>query len=233
MGTARLPTIPTTKGGTGLTSLGSANQALKINSGGSALEFGVLATAGGGTGLSSLGSAGQVMKVNAGGSALEFGNASSAEVYGFNLSSVASTVNYTVTESGGKYVIQGVSQKTLELIEGNTYIFTHPSSHPFRFSTDSGNSSAYTTGVTVNSSTQVTIVVASGAPTLYYYCTSHSNMGGQANTPAPFNNNLQVTTTNQGQDNITNTQYAAFDDVLFSASGFTFSLSNGSLIATI
>ena len=58
-------------------------------------------------------------------------------------------------------------------------------------------------------------------------------MGGQANTPVPFNNNLQVTTTNQGADNITNNQYAAFDDVLFSANGFTFSLSNGSLIATI
>ena len=28
---------------------------------------------------------------------LEFGNASSAEVYGFNLSTVASTINYTVT----------------------------------------------------------------------------------------------------------------------------------------
>ena len=240
MGTARLPTIPTTKGGTGITSIGSANQVIRVNSGANGLEFadvpgfgGILGVSDGGTGLGSLGSAGQVMKVNSGGSALEFGNASSAEVYGFNLSSVASTVNYTVTESGGKYVIQGVSQKTLELIEGNTYIFTHPSSHPFRFSTDSGNSSAYTTGVTVNSSTQVTIVVASGAPTLYYYCTSHSNMGGQANTPAPFNNNLQVTTTNQGSDNITNTQYAAFDDVLFSASGFTFSLSNGSLIATI
>jgi hypothetical protein len=58
-------------------------------------------------------------------------------------------------------------------------------------------------------------------------------MGGQANTPAQFNNNLQLTTTNQGQDNISNAQYAAFDDVLFSASGFSFSLSNGSLIATI
>ena len=58
-------------------------------------------------------------------------------------------------------------------------------------------------------------------------------MGGQANTPAQFNNNLQITTTNGGQNNITNAQYAAFDDVLFSASGFTFSLSNGSLIATI
>jgi hypothetical protein len=58
-------------------------------------------------------------------------------------------------------------------------------------------------------------------------------MGGQFNTPAPFNNNLQVTTTNSGADDITNAQYAAFDDVIFAASGFTFSLSNGSLIATI
>jgi len=46
--------------------------------------------------------------------------------------------------------------------------------------------------------------------------------------------NLIVTTTNQGADNITNAQYAAFDDVLFSASGFTFSInSDGNLIATI
>ena len=36
----RLPTVPTTKGGTGLTSIGSADQVLKVNSGGTALEFG-------------------------------------------------------------------------------------------------------------------------------------------------------------------------------------------------
>ena len=47
------------------------------------------------------------------------------------------------------------------------------------------------------------------------------------------NGNLIVTTTNQGQDNISSTDFANFDDVLFSASGFTFSLSNGELIATI
>jgi hypothetical protein len=35
-----LPTVPTTKGGTGLTSLGSAGQALKVNGAGNALEFG-------------------------------------------------------------------------------------------------------------------------------------------------------------------------------------------------
>ena len=206
------------------------------------ITSGTLATARGGTGLSSLGSAGQVMKVNTAGNALEFGNASSAEVYGFNTSFVASTVAYTVTAASyagsNKFHIMGAAQPTLELIEGNTYVFTYPAGHPFALSTTSdgthGGGSEYTTGVTRNvGATTLTYVVPTGAPTLYYYCTSHSGMGGQANTPASFNNNLQITTTNQGADNITNTQYAAFDDVLFSASGFTFSLSNGSLIATI
>ena len=81
---------------------------------------------------------------------------------------------------------------------------------------------------------KTTIVVASGAPTLYYYCQYHSGMGGQANTPVPQPNNLKVTTTNKGVDSISQSQYAAFDDVLFSASGFTFSInSSGNLIATI
>jgi len=40
---ARLPTVPVAKGGTGLTSLGSAGQAIKVNSGGNALEFGTVA----------------------------------------------------------------------------------------------------------------------------------------------------------------------------------------------
>lgn len=44
----RLPTVPTSKGGTGLTTIGSANQVLKVNSGGTALEFGA---AGGGGNL--------------------------------------------------------------------------------------------------------------------------------------------------------------------------------------
>ena len=179
-------------------------------------------------------SAGNVFKVNDAGNGWVLGNASSAEIYGFKMSYNSSTINITVTDSGGKYVIDGVSQKTLELYEGNTYVFTHPSAHPFRFSTDSGNTSAYTTGVTVNSSTQVTIVVASGAPTLYYYCSSHSGMGGQANTPVPANNSLQVTTTNGGNDNISGSTYANFDDVVYASTGFSWSLdNNGHLIATI
>jgi len=182
----------------------------------------------------SFGTAGQALVMNSSANALEFANASSAEIYGFEMFYNPSTINITVSESGGKYVIDGVSQKTLELYEGNTYVFTHPSAHPLRFSTDSGNTSAYTTGVTVNSSTQVTIVVASGAPTLYYYCSSHANMGGQANTPVPLDNSLQVTTTNGGVDNISSTAYANFDEVQYAATGFVWSLNaSGNLIATV
>ena len=181
--------------------------------------------------------AGNVIKVNDAGNAWELGNASSAEVYGFETYFAASTLVKTVTDSGGKYYIDGVQQDTLELLEGNTYVFNYPSGHPFKFSTTSdgthGGGSEYTTGVTHNSSTQVTIVVATDAPTLYYYCASHSAMGGTANTPVPSENSLRVITTNQGQDNISNTTYANFDDVLYAASGFTWGVTNGELIATI
>ena len=46
VGTASLPTIPTTKGGTGLTSIGTANQGLTVNSGASGLEFSTVKKAG-------------------------------------------------------------------------------------------------------------------------------------------------------------------------------------------
>ena len=46
--------------------------------------------------------------------------------------------------------------------------------------------------------------------------------------------NLIVTTTNGGADNISGATYAAFEAVIFAATGFTFSLNtDGKLIATI
>jgi hypothetical protein len=39
LATSSLPTVPVSKGGTGLTSLGTANQVIAVNSGASALEF--------------------------------------------------------------------------------------------------------------------------------------------------------------------------------------------------
>ena len=187
------------------------------------------------------GSAGQALVTNGSG-VLSFATASSAEVYGFekyyNPSTLVKTVTVVSVGGANKYFIDGVQQDALDLYEGNTYVFNYPSAHPFKFSTTSNGTHAsgseYTTGVTHNSSTQVTIVVATNAPTLYYYCSSHSAMGGTANTPTPALNNMRVITTNQGQDNITESQYANFDDVLFSASGFVFSINtNGNLISTI
>tara|TARA_Y100000114_G_scaffold110316_1_gene103918 strand:+ start:827 stop:1606 length:780 start_codon:yes stop_codon:yes gene_type:complete len=100
------------------------------------------------------------------------------------------TVTVVSTGYGNKYYIDGVQQATVNLSEGSTYRFDQSDSsnsgHPLRLSTTSdgthGGGSQYTTGVTTTSTyTQITVAV--GAPTLYYYCTNHSGMGGQANTP--------------------------------------------------
>jgi hypothetical protein len=191
--------------------------------------------------------AGNVIKVNDGGTAWELGNASSAEVYGFETFFTASTLNRTVTvvsSGGNKYAIDGVTQDTVELLKGNTYKFDQSdnsnSGHPLVFSTNANNSPSapYTTGVTTSGTpgsagAYTQIVVASDAPTLYYYCSNHSNMGGTANVSTPADNTLRVITTNQGQDNISASTYTNFSDVLYAASGFTWSITNGELIATI
>ena len=106
------------------------------------------------------------------------------------------TVTVVYTGSGNKYYIDGALQPTLELVEGATFRFDQSDSsnggHPLRLSTTSdgthGGGDEYTTNVTTNgtpgsSGAYTQIQVASGAPTLYYYCTQHSGMGGQANTP--------------------------------------------------
>tara|TARA_R100001443_G_scaffold88129_1_gene94648 strand:+ start:4874 stop:6277 length:1404 start_codon:yes stop_codon:yes gene_type:complete len=106
---------------------------------------------------------------------------------------MAITRTFTVTVVGGKYVIDGVSQATLTLAEGATYKFDQSDStnggHPLRFATaeDASGGTQYTTGVTSsgtpgNSGAYTQITVAASAPNLYYYCTNHSGMGGQANT---------------------------------------------------
>ncbi len=109
----------------------------------------------------------------------------------------------TVVSSGGnKYALDGVTQGTVTLIEGATYKFDQSDSsnsgHPLRFSTTSdgthGGGSEYTTGVTTvgtpgSAGAYTEITVATGAPTLYYYCTNHSGMGGTANTQDQYGTN--------------------------------------------
>jgi len=115
----------------------------------------------------------------------------------------SSFTNYTVTVAtgtnsygtGNKFYVDGSVSPTLNLTEGQIYRFDQSdstnSTHPLRFSTTANGTHAggseYTTGVTTagtpgSSGAYTQIEVASGAPTLYYYCTNHSGMGGQINT---------------------------------------------------
>ena len=110
---------------------------------------------------------------------------------------VGATFAVTVANagSGNKFYIDGVSQNSLTLTEGQTYKFDQSSAtnatHPLRLSITSdgthGGGSEYTTGVTIvgtagSSGAYTQIVVAAGAPTIYYYCTNHSGMGGAIST---------------------------------------------------
>ena len=163
------------------------------------VEEGVVASV---TGSSSTGSVGSVTVLIANVIAAATGSAGTASVG--SVTTVTNVTNYAVTVASGtnsygtgnKFYIDGSVSPTLTLSEGNTYWFDQSdssnSSHPLRFSTTAngshGGGSEYTTGVTTtgtpgSAGAYTKITVASGAPTLYYYCTNHSGMGGQANTP--------------------------------------------------
>ena len=120
-----------------------------------------------------------------------------------------------VSDSGNKYRFRNSgntatfaqSAVTLDLQEGGTYTFdasdSSVSSHPFVIGT-SANSNEYSTGVTYKldgvtktysqytsgfaaaTTRQLIITVAASAPTLYYWCSVHSGMGGQINTNTTF-----------------------------------------------
>ena len=121
------------------------------------------------------------------------------------------TVTVQSTGGGNKYFIDGVQQKALTLFEGSSYRFDQSDSsnatHPLRLSTTSdgthNSGSEYTTGVTTNGTpgqagAYTEITVADNAPTLYYYCSSHSGMGGQALTEAPQDFTITVVSTGGG-----------------------------------
>jgi len=105
-------------------------------------------------------------------------------------------ITYAVTVAVGsdgnnKYFIDGEETASLALVSGFTYIFdlsdSSTATHPFRLNTGKdGTGTALTAGVTYvgtqgQSGAYVQIAVNSTTPDLvYYYCTSHSGMGGNS-----------------------------------------------------
>ena len=115
-----------------------------------------------------------------------------------NLENNTAIVEFAVTVanpgSGNRYYLDGEVSANIQLVPGVTYRFDQSdgsnSGHPLRLSTTKNGThasgSAYTTGVTVVGSagssggyTQI-VVNAATADNLYYYCTSHSGMGGDS-----------------------------------------------------
>ena len=122
------------------------------------------------------------------------------------------TKTYTVkvvSDSGNKYRFDdfGTSAVTLDLQEGGTYTFNLNDSsndtHPFNIGTSANSNvygsgilyyldgvsvtnSAYNSGFTAATTRKIVFTVPASAPTLYYFCSSHSGMGGQINTNSTF-----------------------------------------------
>ena len=95
---------------------------------------------------------------------------------------------FNVTNDGSSnYLINGQSDPTLTLTEGQTYTFNvNATGHPFWIKTVSstGTGNTYNSGVTNNGtdSGTITFVVPYDAPsTLYYNCQFHSSMAGIIN----------------------------------------------------
>ena len=103
-----------------------------------------------------------------------------------NISDNATT--FIVTVISGKYYLDGISTKSINLKKSNTYYFdlSHSSTntHPFFISTSSsgGNyNDEYTSGISNSRETTgiLTFVIPSNlSSNLYYNCGAHSGMGG-------------------------------------------------------
>jgi hypothetical protein len=177
------PSVPTsilTLTDTPATFSGSAGRTVKVNSGGTALEF--VADAGGGA--STLNDLTDVtISTPAQGDVLYYNGTGWVKQNGPTMRwavGAAGSSNYTFTGPG---FASATNDPVLYLMRGHTYIFVNGtgSSHPFEFRVSNGGAE-YSSGVSGSKTgTQVLEVPMDAPSTLYYQCTIHSAMGNTIN----------------------------------------------------
>ena len=164
---------------------------------------------------------------------------------------------FTVTASGGAFLIDGVSKPALTLYKGWTYTFdvsdSSNGSHPFRFY---AGSSQYSTNVTVtgmqgSAGAKVQIVIPESQPSNFqYYCTNHSGMGNTITVKddpiktvsdnvvkiiAVADNNSNITSVQANESNINAVQANAsnINAAVSNASNINAAVSNASDISAV
>ena len=175
-----------------------------------------------------------------------------ASRYTYSISSSTTTVtgadNYgqTMAYDAGylDVYLNGVKQVNgvdVTVTSGTSIVFATPIG---TIGTDTVDVIAYGTfnlaNFSVNDATDVSTAGITDGQVLTWNASGSSFVAGNASSAEVYgfsvngNGELIVTTTGGGADNIDEASYASFDDVLFAASGFTFSIdSNGNLISTI
>ena len=167
-------------------------------------------------------------------------------------------VEYAVTASGGNFLIDGEANATISFSPGIVYRFdlsdSSVASHPFKLSTTSDGShnsgSEYTTGKTSNGSQGSSgayveyTVNAATSDILYYYCSSHSGMGGtitvfgssygDSDVQSYLSAGAGISISGSGQISSTITQYADSDVQSYLSAGSGIAISgSGQISSTI
>ena len=175
-----------------------------------------------------------------------------ASRYTYSISSSTTTVtgadNYgqTMAYDAGylDVYLNGVKQVNgvdVTVTSGTSIVFATPIG---TVGTDTVDVIAYGTfnlaNFSVNDATDVSTAGITDGQVLTWNASGSSFVAGNASSAEVYgfsvngNGELIITTTGGGADNIDEATYASFDDVLFAASGFTFSIdNNGNLISTI
>ncbi len=168
------------------------------------------------------------------------------------------TVTVSDPGSGNRYYIDGALQATVPLAYGATYRFDQSDSsnatHPLRFSLTSdgthNSGTEYTTGVTyvgtpgsAGAYTQFVVTEVGPPATMYYYCSSHPNMGGAANLTSnswgglPWGNStwgdqghVDISATGQSLTSSIGTLQSVTGNALVQPSGIQLSSSQGATV---